>query len=98
MTGPFERAYHAEAPCDGCRFAVKCRAEKLLCETFSLYVSGAGQPRWRIAPRAPTHEQYLALLELEQRPLGRAKRMRAANQLRRRRALRAAAPFPARLA
>jgi hypothetical protein len=78
------------APCDGCRFAAKCRAEKLTCAAFTLYVSGAGRPRWRVAPRAPTGVLYSALLEVESRPFGRFKKVRAERIKRRRRAVRGA--------
>lgn len=83
-------AMAAPAPCDDCRHAAKCRAEKLLCEAFNLYVSGEGRPRWSLAPRVPTRALYLALLDREQRPSGRAKKARAARMLRRRRAHRGA--------
>jgi hypothetical protein len=79
------------APCDVCKFAAKCRAEKLVCEAYGVYLAGAGQPRWSLAPRAPTHARYCALLDLEKRPLGRAKKVRAARLERRRRAQRGVA-------
>lgn len=91
--GPYKNDFAAMAepcPCDGCHLAAKCRAEKLLCERFNLYVAGAGRPRWRVAPRAPTHALYVTLLEREQRPISRARKLRTQRLFRRRRAHRGA--------
>jgi len=38
------------APCDDCRGRVRCAAG-LACSAFKLYVDGAPQDRWAVAPR-----------------------------------------------
>jgi hypothetical protein len=81
------------APCEGCKFAAKCRADKLCCEKFGLYLHGAGEARWTLAPMAPTHARFEALLDLGKRPLGRAKKIREARKLQRLRAQRGAPPL-----
>jgi len=97
VDGPDNNFSTAEpCPCDdGCRFREKCRAEKLCCERFGLYLHGAGQARWSLAPRAPNHARFEALLDLEKRPLGRVKKVRAARKLQRKRAQRGAPPLAA---
>lgn len=54
-------------PCVGCRFAARCRADKLACDALAVWASGAGELRWRAAPRAPTRARFEALVEVEQR-------------------------------
>lgn len=54
---------HELSPCDGCRFAARCRDKRLACDAFSMFASGAIQARWSGAPRAPTRERWLVLFE-----------------------------------
>ena len=49
-------------PCDGCRFAVRCKDERLACVAFSLFMAGKNPVRWGTAARVPTRERYDALL------------------------------------
>lgn len=51
------------APCDGCRFAERCRDERLACDAFVMFASGAARWRWAGAPKAPTRERWLALFD-----------------------------------
>jgi hypothetical protein len=53
----------APCPCDACRFAPRCAAERCACEAFALFVQGRAEPRWRLAPRAPTRARYLVIYE-----------------------------------
>ena len=39
------------APCDGCRSAPRCAAEKLACSAFAVYADGTPESRWAAAPR-----------------------------------------------
>lgn len=50
------------APCDNCRYADRCRLERLPCDAFAVYLSGASENRWRNAPRLPSRERAAALL------------------------------------
>ena len=54
-------------PCEFCRFAARCRAERLACDALAVWSSGAGELRWRAAPRAPTRARFEALAEVEKR-------------------------------
>ena len=54
-------------PCVGCRFAARCRQERLACDALCVWSAGAGELRWRAAPRAPTRARLEALVEVEQR-------------------------------
>ena len=54
-------------PCQSCRFAARCRTERLACDALAVWASGAGELRWRAAPRAPTRARLEALVEVEQR-------------------------------
>ena len=54
-------------PCQFCRFAARCKVEHLACDALAVWSSGAGELRWRAAPRAPTRARFEALLEIEQR-------------------------------
>lgn len=54
-------------PCELCRFAPRCKAERLACDALGVFASGAGELRWRVAPRAPTRARFEALAEIEQR-------------------------------
>ena len=49
-------------PCDGCRFAVRCKDERLACVAFSLFMAGKSPVLWKMAPRTPTRGRYEALL------------------------------------
>jgi hypothetical protein len=49
-------------PCDGCRFAVRCKDERLACVAFSMFMAGKSTVLWKMAPRVPTRERYEALL------------------------------------
>ena len=57
----------APEPCQSCRFAARCRADKLACDALCVWSSGASELRWRVAPRAPTRARFEALAEIEQR-------------------------------
>jgi hypothetical protein len=46
------------APCDGCRYAARCRADKLACAAATLYANGHSAARVAIAPRVPTRERF----------------------------------------
>ena len=54
-------------PCRGCRFAPRCRADKLACDAAAGWAAGLSEIRWRAAPRAPTRARLEALVEIEQR-------------------------------
>jgi hypothetical protein len=56
-------ALTAPCPCESCRFAARCAAEQRACEAFALFVQGLAEPRWRLAPRAPTRARYLVIYE-----------------------------------
>jgi hypothetical protein len=49
------------APCDTCRFAETCKAEKLACEAFAMFLQTGNEQRWRVAPRAPSTAIYARL-------------------------------------
>jgi hypothetical protein len=55
------------APCRGCRFAARCRAERLACDAAAGWAAGLSELRWRMAPRAPSRARLEALAEIEQR-------------------------------
>lgn len=44
-------------PCDGCVHQAKCKADKLACLAFALYVD-TGKDNWTL-PRAPSHNIYV---------------------------------------
>ncbi len=48
-------------PCDGCRFRVRCAAERLACDRFLLFDHGKPQWRWQQAPMAPTRAMFETL-------------------------------------
>ena len=54
-------------PCQSCRFAARCKAERLACDALAVWSAGAGELRWRAAPRAPTRARAEALAEMEKR-------------------------------
>ena len=54
-------------PCAGCRFAARCKVEHLACDALAVWASGAGELRWRAAPRAPSRARLEALVEIEAR-------------------------------
>lgn len=54
-------------PCAGCRFARRCRAERLACAAATAWAAYVPESRWRMAPRAPTRALFEMLLEMEQR-------------------------------
>ncbi len=51
------------APCQGCRFAERCGAQRLACDAYALFMAGAAERRWCMAPRAPTAARFAALFE-----------------------------------
>lgn len=53
-------------PCRGCRFAARCRAERLACDAAAGW-AGLPELRWRAAPRAPSRARLEAIIEIEQR-------------------------------
>ena len=54
-------------PCELCRFAPRCKAERLACDALAVWGCGVSESRWRAAPRAPTRARFEALVEVEQR-------------------------------
>ncbi len=54
-------------PCRGCRFAERCRAERMACDSAAGWAAGLPELRWRMAPRAPTRARLEAIIEIEQR-------------------------------
>ena len=54
-------------PCRGCRFAPRCRADKLACDAAAGWAAGLSEIRWRAAPRAPTRARLEAIIEIEAR-------------------------------
>ena len=56
-------------PCVGCRFAARCRAERLACDALAVWGCGVSESRWRAAPRAPTRARFEALAEVEKRKM-----------------------------
>ena len=64
--GPRRRARVPE-PCRGCRFAERCRAERMACDSAAGWAAGLPELRWRMAPRAPTRARLEAIIEIEQR-------------------------------
>ena len=54
-------------PCRGCRFAPRCRAERLACDAAAGWAAGLSEIRWRAAPRAPSRARLEALVEIEAR-------------------------------
>ena len=59
-------------PCQSCRFAARCRTERLACDALAVWSAGASAIRWGAAPRAPTRARFEALREIEQRKAPRA--------------------------
>lgn len=59
---PATDALLGPAPCDDCRHADRCRAERLACDAFAVYLSGASPARWRKAPRLPSRERRESVL------------------------------------
>jgi hypothetical protein len=49
------------SPCQSCRFAERCQADQLACDSFAVYLAGKSETRWRMAPRAPTRGRFEAL-------------------------------------
>jgi len=50
-------------PCDGCRFAERCKAERLACDAFATFMAGGRPVRWAVAPpRVPTRARYESVL------------------------------------
>ena len=60
LTG--SRAMLELAPCDQCRLAERCKAKRLACRAFSLFIAGASPIAWNAVNRAPTRERYEAVL------------------------------------
>jgi hypothetical protein len=52
---------NSAAPCDECRHAARCKADRLACDAFAVYLAGGSEVRWRFAPRAPTRARYESL-------------------------------------
>lgn len=64
MTGlPVSALLSERGPCLGCKFAARCANESLACERFLMFLEGAGLPRWRNAPMAPTRAMWEAVFE-----------------------------------
>jgi hypothetical protein len=54
-------AQNSAAPCDACRHAARCKADRLVCDAFAVYLAGGSEVRWKFAPRAPTRARYDSL-------------------------------------
>ncbi len=50
------------APGDTCWHARRCKAERLACLAFSLFMGGESPVRWKLIPRQPSRDRYEALL------------------------------------
>jgi hypothetical protein len=50
------------APCDCCRLAERCKAKRLACRAFSLFMAGASPITWNAVNRSPTRQRYDELL------------------------------------
>jgi hypothetical protein len=50
------------APCDRCRLADRCKAKRLACRAFGLFMAGASPVAWNAVNRAPTRECFDKLL------------------------------------
>jgi hypothetical protein len=59
---PDSRLMLEPAPCDRCRLAERCKAKRLACRAFSLFMAGASPIEWNEVNRSPTRERYEALL------------------------------------
>jgi hypothetical protein len=46
------------APCDGCRHAARCKADRLACIAALRYANGLSAVRVQAAPRVPTREFF----------------------------------------
>jgi hypothetical protein len=46
------------APCDGCALAIQCRAARIACRAFELFIEGSPARVWSAAPRAPTRGTF----------------------------------------
>jgi len=58
----------ARAPCDECPLARDCRARRMACDAFALYLEGGAEKRWRGVARIPSAELYVRVLESPDRP------------------------------
>lgn len=56
-------------PCAGCHLAQRCRDERLACDAFVTFASGASKARWLNAPRAPTAAKFQVVFAAEERML-----------------------------
>jgi len=55
---PYVAAIEGPSPCDRCRNAARCGAQREACAAFSLYVQSGIEARWRSAPRIPARELF----------------------------------------
>lgn len=55
------------APCVGCRFSRRCKAERLACAAATAWAAYVPETRWRVAPRAPSRALFEVMAEMEQR-------------------------------
>ena len=53
------------APCDECRYAARCGAKRLACDAFFLYVDGASEVRWGMAPRVATVTRFTTIFRAQ---------------------------------
>ena len=53
-----DAALNGPAPCDDCRHAARCGAERLACDTFAYYARGVSEQKWRGLARQPTAERF----------------------------------------
>ena len=61
QVGRVELLLAVPSPCDRCAAWSRCAAERLACEAFAMFVQGAGQPRWRNAPKSASAQVFRAL-------------------------------------
>ena len=74
---PYLAAIEGPSPCDACRNAARCGAQREACPAFSLFDQGASPARWRAAPRLPSREQFDMIFPEERPAKARmAKRLR----------------------
>jgi hypothetical protein len=59
---PDSRLMLEPAPCDRCWHVERCKAERLACQAFSMFMAGENPMRWGVVNRTPTRERYSALL------------------------------------
>jgi hypothetical protein len=54
-------ALNSAVPCDACRHAARCKADRLACDAYAVHLARGSEVRWKFAPRAPTRARYESL-------------------------------------